>query len=163
MSVEQRSALSDSVGRNIQTLTLYIKDLMTIISYLTVMPHVAMDQPLSNFMKDTLDLKRMPNYLNDDIKLMHVQSVWLLLRFTQTDSLMRNDQVGVSCLFSIKLCLSTPKLRVQRNQSWRIRDHIKAYFSSVSNSNSVHTYITNSQLLNVLSYVISKSLKAVTE
>ena len=85
--------MSDSVGRNIQTLTSYIKDVMTIISYLTVMPQVDMDQPLSKFMKDTLELKRLPNYLIDDIKLKHVQNVWLLLRFTQTDSLMRNDQV----------------------------------------------------------------------
>ena len=74
LSIVQRSAMSDSVGRNIQTLTSYIKDATTIISYLTVMPQVDMDQPLSKFMKDTLELKRLPNYLIDDIKLKHVQN-----------------------------------------------------------------------------------------
>ena len=73
LSIVQRSAMSDSVGRNIQTLTSYIKDATTIISYLTVMPQVDMDQPLSKFMKDTLELKRLPYYLIDDIKLKHVQ------------------------------------------------------------------------------------------
>ena len=38
------------------------------------MPQVDMDQPLSKFMKDTLELKRLPNYLIDDIKLKHVQN-----------------------------------------------------------------------------------------
>lgn len=88
--------MSDSAGRTIQTLSTYIKDLMKIISYLSVMPHVDMNQPLGEFMKKTLDQKKVPNYLKAEIQLKHVRSVWILLKHAQTDSFMRNKQV--SCI-----------------------------------------------------------------
>ena len=93
MNDEQKTAMSDAMGQNIQTLTSHLKDLMKIISYLTVMQHVDMERPLGQFMKEVLGLDEAPGYMNSEAKLKHVKHVWLLLKFTQTDSLMKNDQV----------------------------------------------------------------------
>lgn len=87
--------MSDAVGRNIQTLTSYLKDLIKIVSYLTVMQNMDMERPLGQFMKDVLGLVRVPAYLSADISLKHVKHLWQLLKLTQTDSLMKNEQVIV--------------------------------------------------------------------
>ena len=81
------------MGRNIQTLTSYLKDLMKIISYLTVMQHIDMERSLGQFMSNVLELEKSPAYLKGDIQLRHVRDVWLLLKYTQTDTLLRNEQV----------------------------------------------------------------------
>lgn len=77
-----------------------------------------MTQPLATFMKNTLERKRVPNYLKSDIQLKHVQSVWILLKFTQTDSFMRTGQVGSYVLLSPKKKGISNTLTVDTKWCW---------------------------------------------
>ena len=68
--------------------------LTSVINFLSVLPRVEGDNSLSEYMKVTFG--REVSYLTEGIKLKHVRDVWLLIKYTQADLLMRKRQVNMS-------------------------------------------------------------------
>ena len=84
-----QASVSAKLLPRVPTLTAYLKDLKVAINFLYG-TKIEEDKSLAEFMASfAKDL----TYLPDTIKLRHVRDVWLLLKYCQTDLLMRQHQV----------------------------------------------------------------------
>ena len=83
------------MNRSVQSLTTALKNVNTAINYLSVMSKYDTNMALSDFMKSTVDVS--VDYIKADVKLKHTVHLWILLKYCQTDALMRSQQVSVIC------------------------------------------------------------------
>jgi len=91
MSADMQASIVNMLSLNMQTLTHNLKELRIVINFLSAMKHLERDNSLLEYMEATFG--RVPSYLTNGIKLKHVAHVWLVVKFTQTDLLMRKQQV----------------------------------------------------------------------
>ncbi|XP_067936897.1 E3 ubiquitin-protein ligase rnf213-alpha-like [Watersipora subatra] len=90
LSREQQAALTNLLPPRIGRLKDILKQLEVPITFLAAMSHVQGDNSLAEYMYATFGKE--PSYLSKDVKLKHVKHVWLLVKYTQTDLLMRQFQ-----------------------------------------------------------------------
>lgn len=92
LNIEQQTSIVAALNMRIPTLSQNLKDLQVIINFLSVLPRIERDNSLSEYMKTTFGREKI-SYLSDNIRLKHVRDVWLLIKYYQTDLLMKQNQV----------------------------------------------------------------------
>ncbi|KAF6041591.1 hypothetical protein EB796_000104 [Bugula neritina] len=75
---------------HVATLKGKLKELEVIINFLSLKTHIEGEDSLAEYMKETFG--REPEYLSQEIRIKHVKHVWLLLKYAQTDLLMKQKQ-----------------------------------------------------------------------
>ncbi|KAF6032078.1 hypothetical protein EB796_009578 [Bugula neritina] len=85
-----QESIINALTQRIPVLTAHLKDLQVIINILSVAPHIEGEDSLAEYMKETFG--REPEYLSQEIRIKHVKHVWLLLKYAQTDLLMKQHQ-----------------------------------------------------------------------
>ena len=93
LTKDEKASITSSLTMRIPELTHHLKHLQVVINFLSVLPTVEGDNSLSEYMKVTFG--REVSYLTEGIKLKHVRDVWLLIKYTQADLLMRKHQVNI--------------------------------------------------------------------
>ena len=94
LTKDEKASITSSLTMRIPELTHHLKHLQVVINFLSLLPTVEGDNSLSEYMKVTFG--REVSYLTERIKLKHVRDVWLLIKYTQADLLMRKHQVNIS-------------------------------------------------------------------
>ncbi|XP_067937583.1 E3 ubiquitin-protein ligase rnf213-alpha-like [Watersipora subatra] len=144
LEVDMQEHIINSLTPRISVLTIHLKELKVVINFLSVMTHIDGEESLDEYMNSTFG--RESGYLSKDVKLKHVKHVWLLVKYTQADLLMKQFQEPFDDL--------SPDYRAPLN------DHIRMQLNDCSRYNSSKTKILVRLLFEYISLRLNKTAVA---